>query len=416
MKYDVIVAGAGPAGICAAVSASRMGAKTAIIEQNGIIGGNLTSGHVGPIMGAVAPGTLRDEVVSMLGTGGKSIHHDVETAKILLTKWIHKEKVDVYLNSTVIGANVDGKRLTGLTVFTRSGAINLNSTIVIDATGDGMVSDLAGTQWEIGRDDGLMQPATIMFTLSGIAPDTKIVCRHEEDDTIVNGESYLELCKQSEKNGELPQNVSIVRLYPTLRSDERMVNASQLNKANGLDPLETAKAQLALREQLPIIHKFLQNHIHGFEHSYIKDSSDGVGFRETRRIMGEYILTGKDIVSGRKFDDVIVHNANFPIDIHNPDGGGQAETEGCPHKSQDYDIPYRSIVPKQIDGLLLAGRCISGTHRAHASYRVMNICMACGDAAGTAAALCIRNSVFPRDLDPSLIQDELQLKGAVLFN
>lgn len=413
-QYEVAVVGAGPAGLCAAVASARMGAKTALIEHEGTLGGNLTVGHVGPVMGSVSPGTLKDEIVSLLGTGGECVQHDVEQTKIALAEWIGSENIDVFLRSHVTDAILRGSTIAGVRISAPGGEMDIHAQIVVDATGDGNIASRAGAPFEIGRDDGLTQPSTIMFTLGGINPEATIVCRHEEDDTDIGGSSYLQLCRDAEKSGELPENVSIVRLYPTLRPDERMINASQLNGKNGLDPKEIAQAEFRLRAQLPVIHRFLQKHVPGFADSYIKDSSEMAGFRETRRIQGEYILTAEDIIAGRAFPDAVVHKANFCIDIHNPDGGGQAESEGCPQQAQDYDIPYRCLLPLRVENLLVAGRCISGTHRAHASYRVMGICMATGQAAGIAAALAVQQGKFPRSVDAQQIRKLLMENGAVL--
>jgi len=146
-----------------------------------------------------------------------------------------------------------------------------------------------------------------------------------------------------------------------------------------------------------------------FEDIYVDGSCSTVGVRETRRIIGDYVITAEDMIEGKKFDDAIVHNAYFHIDIHNPDGAGQSETDGCPHTVQDYDIPYRCLCPIGADNLLTAGRCISGTHRAHASYRVMNICMAMGNAAGLAAAMMSENKCTSREISVPLLQKKLNI-------
>ena len=136
--------------------------------------------------------------------------------------------------------------------------------------------------------------------------------------------------------------------------------------------------------------------------------------RETRRIVGDYVLQDSDVESGARQKDVVVHNAWFLIDIHNPAGGGQAEGHSQPAKP--YDIPYRCLLPKGLDNILTCGRCISGTHRAHASYRVMTICFATGQAAGTAAALSAVKGVTPRQLNIDELQEALIGQGCVLFD
>jgi glycine/D-amino acid oxidase-like deaminating enzyme len=415
-EYDVIVAGSGPAGMCAAVSAARRGAKTALIERYGQVGGNLTTGHVGPSMGAVSAGTMREEVRAVLNIQGTDHQHDVEEAKAALTAWICGEAIDLYLQSPVADVIREGNAVRGVVAAGKSGLFALRGKVIVDATGDGSAACFAGAEYAVGRaGDGLCQPATLMFTVAGISPEQTLLCRHEEEDTRLPAGSYLVLCEKAREAGELPPNVSIVRLYQTVRKCERMVNATQANGIDGVNVFDITRAEADLRAQTRQVHEFLKKYVPGFEESYIKDSADTTGIRETRRVTGEYVLRGEDLLCGRKFPDVMVHNAEFAIDIHNPDGAGQAETDGRPHTVQPYDIPYRCFVPLKIENLLTAGRCISGSHRAHASYRVMDICMAAGQAVGVAAALCAEQNRSPRALDFRLAQKCLTDLGVNLF-
>lgn len=169
-----------------------------------------------------------------------------------------------------------------------------------------------------------------------------------------------------------------------------------------------------LRNQIAMVVKFLQKNVPGYENCRVKSSADVLGVRETRRIMGDYILQDSDVENGAHFPDAIVHNAWFLIDIHNPTGGGQAEKHSQPAKP--YDIPYRCFLPIGIENLLVAGRCISGTHRAHASYRVMAICMAMGEAVGVAAALSAQRGVTPKNVPAEDIQTVLMKRGVQLFD
>lgn len=415
--YDVIVAGAGPSGLCAAMAASRQGARVALVERFGIIGGNLTVGHVGPIMGSVSSGTMAEEINAQVKREGfQNVHQDIELTKIRLTEWLQTSCAHVFLNTPIVDVVQENHALKGVIVGTQNGLQAIEGKIIVDATGDGVVAYLAGAPTEAGRTaDRLMQPASVLFTLCHIDKRQTLYCGHEEDDTILPGGSYLDQCKEACAVGKLPQSVNIVRLYPTEYEDERLVNATQVNHINGLSADDLQLAQTELRGQMLQIVDFLKTAVPGFENCRIKDSSDVVGIRETRRVIGDYMLQADDLLNGRKFEDVMVHNACFPIDIHNPDGAGQAETVGCPHTVQPYDIPYRCFVPKDVEHLYVAGRCISGTHRAHASYRVMNICMAMGEAIGIAASLCAKKSISPRELDYHEVQCKLIEKGIHLF-
>lgn len=415
-KTSVLVVGGGPSGLAAAVSCSRLGIKTTLIERFGIVGGNLTLGHVAPIMGDVSHGTIVDEVINLLNLKW-DVAHDIEKTKIALSNWLANEKVDLFLQTVAIGTIMEGNTIKGVIANNPSGNFQIDADIIIDATGNGSVAAFAGADYEIGRTkDGLTQPTTIMFTISNISPLQKIECRHEEDDTILPEGSYLGLCRKASLTGELPKNVNIVRLYRCEKPDERVVNATQANGVNGLDGQQLAKAENILRQQEEMIFNFLKKHVPGFEDSQIKKSADTVGVRETRRIIGEYQLTDIDLMNGQRFNDVMVHKANFAIDIHNPSGPGQSESDGCPRHPKPYDIPYRCFVPKKIDNLFVTGRCISGTHEAHASYRVMRICMAMGQSIGTAAGLCLKEKQIPRTLDYRKVQEALMAVGVDLFS
>ena len=172
-------------------------------------------------------------------------------------------------------------------------------------------------------------------------------------------------------------------------------------------------AELQLRKQIDLLLAFFRNHLPGYENCRYRASGSTIGTRETRRVIGEHILTAEEMAQGKRFPDAVVHKAEFIVDIHNPAGPGQAEAKI--QYVTPYDIPYGCFVPLTIDNLLTAGRCISGTHRAHASYRVMSICMAMGQAAGTAAALSAQNGCLPRHLPVKTIQDALQAQGVDLF-
>jgi hypothetical protein len=191
------------------------------------------------------------------------------------------------------------------------------------------------------------------------------------------------------------------------------VNTTQVNGLSALVVKDIVRAEILLRSQIDAITEFLRNNVEGYRYCYVKTSASTLGIRETRRFIGEYVLNDDDIRIGRKHKDVVVHNASFIVDIHNPLGSGQAE--GVPERVKPYDIPYGCLVPRTIDNLLLAGRCISGTHRAHASYRVMSICMALGEAAGLAGALAVKHATTPRLLDYRLIQEALTRKNVELF-
>lgn len=419
-EYDVIVAGAGPAGICAAVAAAREGAKTALVERYGVVGGNLTTGFVGPVLGMVGKGTMRDELVQlleipendMIGETGKA--HDFERAKYVLAEFVNDKNIDVYLQSMAFDVVMKENTVKGLLISANGEQFALMADVVIDATGDGDVAYLAGAEIRKGREDGLMQPVSLEFTLAGVDEEKGIICIGDVDEVELNGEKFLDYCKRCAEEGKLPENLAAVRLHPTVSAGERQVNTTQANGVDITSAEEIFPADLELRRQIKLLTKFIRENLPGYENCKCIASGTTTGVRESRRVIGDYVVTAEELAAGKRFEDVVVHNAEFIVDIHNPAGAGQAEEKI--QYVKPYDLPYRCFLPKNIENLMVAGRCISGTHRAHASYRVMSICMAMGEAVGIAAAICAKRKCSPRMLDVKGLQEVMMKKGIELFD
>ena len=333
---DVLVVGSGPAGICAAVAAARQGVKVLIIERYGAVGGNLTLGNVSPILGRVSKGTMYDEIIALLSEkhqdelkvetrNGREIHIDAEEAKGVLINFLKANNVDVMLQTAACDVIKEKNILECVIVTTPCGLKAIKAKRIIDATGDGTVSYLSGCEYKIGRDvDGRTQPVTLEFTINNVDESRAIMCFGGSDPvTLPNGKKYSEFCKECEQNGILPKNVSIVRLHRTFYSGERNVNATQMNEISGLDTTDLYKAEVELRNQIDKVVDFLRKYIPGYENCMLKTSADTLGVRETRRIIGEYVMCDEDVEKGKHYDDAVVHNAWFLIDIHNPSGGGQ---------------------------------------------------------------------------------------------
>ena len=230
-----------------------------------------------------------------------------------------------------------------------------------------------------------------------------------------DGRNWDQVCKELYDKGELPPTVGKVRTYPSVRKDERVINATQINGVDGTKIKDLTFAELEGRRQAKKVIEFLRKYAPGFKNAYINGMPSVVGVRETRRILGEKYLVASDLLSGRKWDSAIVRDAHFILDIHNPAGVGQVmgvsqeNPFGLDPNPEPYDIPFECLIPKDFSGLLTAGRCISGSHEAHSSYRVQQIAMAIGSGAGVGAALAHRENKDVRDVDIKEMQQ-------ILFN
>lgn len=414
INTEALIIGAGPSGIAAAVSSSRSGVKTLLVERYGFLGGMATAGLVNPFMlpkynGKNLVGGIFSEVIQDLEQekacnegelfGQPHIVFDNEVMKSILFKKIKKDNVDLLLHAHCNGVVMGGKSIRGITVQGKSEQIKIMAKVIIDATGDADVAHYAGVKCFKGRGtDYLTQPATLNFNLAGIDA-TKMPARGQIDQVFL----------EAKKNKEIDVPREKILWFETTRPDELHFNVTRIQKVDGTDTFDMTKAEIEGRRQIDEVHGFLKSRIPGFEKSYIVSTAVQVGFRETRRIAGDYLLTEKDILSGKIFDDTIALN-NYPIDIHNPKG------EGTIFKKLDkpYGIPYRCLIPVKIDNLIVVGRSISVTHEALSSVRIMPVCMAMGQAGGSAAALCVKDKRTPRNLDFNLLKAQLLKEGAIL--
>jgi hypothetical protein len=432
MNVDVVVAGGGPAGLVAAIAAARNGAKTLLIERYGFLGGMATTGLVGPIQGFISGRkwvidgiprelldkmeklggiTINDKTVSVGTSENKPIDpsmdpyktdvgFDPEILKSVADDMMNEAGASMLLYSLVVDPIVEGNRVKGVIVENVSGRHAILAKIVVDATGDGVVATKAGIPFEKGREkDGLLQPMTLMFRMGNIhAPIDRDVIRKVAIDAA--------------EKGELPLfGGPWIGLGSTVRDGSVSVNMTRL-WGDATNVFDLTNASVAARKHIVKFVDFLKRNIPECASCSLLDTAVQIGVRETRRILGEYILTKEDILQIREFHDVIARGCH-PIDIHSPSQTADQYEEWL-KPGDSYSIPYRCLIPQKIENLILAGRCISTTHEAHASTRVMGTCMAIGQAAGTAAALAIKENTSPRRLDISMIQETLVKQKAIL--
>jgi hypothetical protein len=441
---DVLVVGGGPAGLGAAIGAAQAGARVILAERYGFLGGNATAALVMPLMsfhtqmhvperrGAttllptdhgpgqpVVAGVLARMLERLVRVGGAIppslatgyvVPFDPEWFKLVALDLLDEAGVQFLFHAFASGVLGEGD-VEGVIFETKSGPLAIRARVTVDCSGDADVAVHAGAPSEIGRADGLVQPMTLMFRIAEFqrAAFEAYVKEHPKQWRGVHG--LWDLVRKATEAGDLQLPREDILFFATPYEGEVSVNSTRVTRVLGTDVWDLSYAEWKSRQQMRQIAEFLRKYVPGFEEAYIVQSGVNVGVRETRRIIGDYQLNAEDILSARKFDDAVARGA-YPIDIHNPKGSGTILKRLPPGEA--YDIPLRSLLPCNVEGVIVAGRCISGTHEAHSSYRVMPIVMATGQAAGVTAALAARRAVRPRGISPREIQSELARQGASL--
>ena len=405
-KYDVIVAGSGPSGFAAAVTAARNGAKTLIIEAQSSIGGISTSGLMSHFTGDVDSRLYREILERShrhdFFKCNDKIRIDPELLKNTYLEMLTEAGVDILLYTLVCDVIKDGDRVCGVITENKSGRRAYLADALIDGTGDGDLAYRAGAEYFKGREsDGKMQPATLMFKVGGVDM-SRAVFPPSFETTVETEKGELQaLAKKL-----LPYPAGHVLLYASTIPGIVTCNMTNCTDTDGTSAEDLTKAEIVCRSQMKPITDFLREYVPGYENCYIISAASLMGIRETRHFVGLKQLTENDIIEARQFEDWVVRGAWFNFDVHNISGAGLDKTGVQKHFNQQngYTIPYGCMVPVKTDGLLLTGRNISGTHMAHSSFRAMPICVGIGEACGAAASIAVKQSISLRNVEPKEIQ------------
>ena len=424
-EFDVIVAGGGASGLIAAVAAARQGANTLLIERQGNLGGTATTAYVAQYVGfyngdtqAVwgIPFELTRRIMAAGGSDGFGryvmaeaaadpivIHHfpfNPEIVKFVADEMVEEAKVGILFHAQVVGAYHEGSTVKGVVVETVSGRKAYAARVVIDATGDAVVAHSAGAEM---HDPDMAkrkqnQPNTLCFRLSNVD-----VARFRA----LPRETKRALALEGIKNGELFWES--MSFCSTPGGTDAICLMSRITGMNPLDDIQASDQERIGRAQVKSIVGYLNRKVPGFERAILASIAPRVGIRETRRIVGQHLLTAEEILGGTTFDDPIALGCG-PMDIHEPNGTG-VELSMPPGPFQ---IPMRCLIPKDIEGLIVTGRAISATHEANGGARHMATAMALGQAAGVMAATAIDRANSTQAIPVRAVQDTLRKQGAAL--
>jgi hypothetical protein len=442
---DVVIVGGGPAGLTAALAARRLGVEVLVIEQHGCLGGLMTSGFVtkpqAPVIGGI-PEEIFDRAQTLGGARGNIRYRlkdgsytyfmspiDPEIMKRVVFEKLEEARVDLLLHSLAVGCIHEKKEVKGIIIESKSGRQAVFAQLIVDTTGDADVASWAGAPYRIGRpQDHVPQPMTMMFKMSDVDlnqiadyastnlddftftyfPETEGLISDDQQQLNMIFEGFQKLqARAFESEGYIsPRNGFNIKTG--LGAGNVFINATRISSGAALDVHDLTQAEVNVRKQVTTFVAFLKQYVPGFQDAYLSATPIEIGVRETRRIIGDYTITLSDILSRSQFHDVIAKGYGV-IDIHEP-GGRELRFDSI----EEYQIPFRCLLPQTVDNMVVAGRCISCDHESLGTIRTIPTCMYTGQAAGVAAALAVRRGNRLRNLDITIVQDALIKQKAVI--
>ncbi|MDQ4035925.1 MAG: FAD-dependent oxidoreductase [Chloroflexota bacterium] len=418
--YDVLVVGSGSAGSAAAISAARAGARTMLVDRLAFMGGTSTAvldtfyafytpgdsarrvvgGLAWEVVGRLTAAGVAFERPNTYGAG-TGVTYDQETLKVVWEELASEAGVDLLLHTWATGTRVENGRIGGVRLWNKGGERWVEAEVVIDASGDADLVALAGLPHDNAAQQGRVQSLSTLFKLANVD-----VARAA---SVPRAELWERMRQAAEgREYRLPRIEGSWHRTPF--DGVVLIHMTRIPNVDATDPEQLTVAEVEGRRQVREYARFLRDRVPGFEASVVVATSPAIGIRESRRIHGDYVLTRDDVLEGRRFDDEIAL-CGAPIEDHHAGGDTGWHYVG---KGGVYGIPYRCLLPAGIEGLLVAGRCFSSTHDAHASARSMATCMAMGQAAGTAAAMAAVAGSTPRVVDAGALRRRLETDGALL--
>ena len=415
--YDVVVCGGGPSGFIAAIAAARMGARTALIERYGFLGGMATAGLVAPISefnynGTRIIGGIPWEFIERLTElGGAQVEYPLanvsfspELYKLLAQRMLLEAGVTLYLHAYLSGCEVNGqKEITHAVFESKSGTQAISGHYFIDSTGDGDLCAMAEVPMQPAGET--LQPASLCFCLGGVELPRVPEIHHSTQGVNYHIVPLQTILRELAKTQEVPNFGGPWMCY-MLTPDSVLVNMTR-TKADMIDERDQTRAECELRESAFALIALLKAHVPGFERIYLLSTAAQAGVRETRHILGAHVLTGAEYAAALHFSDAVSRGAH-PIDIHSARGS----TQVCRFLEEAAYIPYRSIITDSFANLLVPGRCFSADREASASARVQASMMGLGQAAGVVAAQCLKHGTRVQNADTNALRETLLSLGA----
>ncbi|HST16426.1 MAG TPA: FAD-dependent oxidoreductase [Gaiellaceae bacterium] len=409
---DVLVVGAGSAGSTAAIAAARTGASTLLVDRFGFLGGTSTA-VLDTFYAFYTPGAsprkvvsgIPDEVVGRLVErgmaferpntygAGTGVTYDPETLKRVWDELVHEAGASTLLHAFVFAATVEDGRVVEVQAAAKGGVRRIRPRVVVDASGDADVCALVGAPFEAPGDD--VQSLSTVFRVANVD-----VARAEA----VPKQELWALMREARDSGRYALTRVEGSVHRTPHEGVMMALMTRVRKVDATDADQLSAAEREGRRQAGEYFRFLRECVPGYERAALVSTSPAIGVRESRRIVGEHVLSADEILSAAQFDDQIAR-CGAPIEEHH---AGDDTRWVYLEEGATYGVPYRSLQPQRLENVLVAGRCFSATHEAHASARSMATCMAMGQAAGTAAA----TAAEPKRLDPAVLRARLRADGA----